>query len=209
MSLDHWLAFVAASAVMLAIPGPTVLLVVSYALGYGRRPALAVVAGAALGGFTVMTASMLGLGAVIAASSSVFTALRWIGGAYLVLLGIKFWRMPVQRTEASGGLPPVDPVRMFAHAYAVTVLNPKGIIFFVAFVPQFIVPSAPFLEQATILVTTFLVLDVLNSTAFALLASTARRRLREARVQRIVNRTGGSLLVGAGIFAAVWRKTAN
>ena len=206
MPLDHWLAFVAASAIMLAIPGPTVLLVVSYALGYGRRPALAVVAGVGLGGFTAMTASMLGLGAVLAASSAVFTALRWIGAAYLVYLGIKLWRAPTRAAAAEGGAPRASPAGMFAHAYAVTALNPKGIVFFVVFVPQFLAPTEPFLQQAMILLATFVALDVLNVTLFALLASAARRHLQEPRIQRIVNRTGGSLLIGAGGLAAGWRR---
>ena len=206
MPLDHWLAFVAASTIMLAIPGPTVLLVVSYALGYGRRSALAVVAGVGLGGFTAMTASMLGLGAVLATSSAAFTALRWIGGAYLVYLGIKLWNAPVQGGGPANDAPRVGPARMFAHAYAVTALNPKGIILFVVFVPQFLVPTEPFWRQAMILEATFITLDVLNVSLFALLASAARRSLREPRVQRIVNRTGGSLLIGAGAFSAGWRK---
>src|SRR3978361_62557 len=94
MPLDHWLAFVAASAVLLAIPGPTVLLVISYALGHGRKPAAAIVAGVGLGDLTAMTASMLGLGAVLATSALVFTGLRWLGGSYLVYLGIKLVRVP-------------------------------------------------------------------------------------------------------------------
>lgn len=205
MPVDHWLAFVAASVVMLAIPGPTVLLVVSYALGYGRKAALAIVAGVALGGFTAMTASMLGLGAVLAASSTAFTVLRWVGAAYLVYLGVKLWRAPTRAADADGP-PRVGPARMFAHAYAVTALNPKGIIFFVAFVPQFLVAADPFWRQAVILVATFSTLEILNVTLFALLASAARGRLHEPRVQRIVNRTGGSLLIGAGVLAAGWRK---
>lgn len=206
MPLDHWLAFVAASAVMLAIPGPTVLLVVSYALGYGRRSALAVVAGVALGGFTAMTASMLGLGVLLAASSTAFTALRWLGGAYLVFLGIKLWRAPVRTGEPDADAKQVGRGRMFAHAYAVTALNPKGIIFFVVFVPQFLTPTEPFWTQALILEATFVTLDVLNVTLFALLASAARQRLSKPRVQRIVNRTGGSLLIGAGALSAGWRR---
>ncbi len=94
MQPDHWLAFVAASAVLLAIPYPTVLLVTSYALGHGRKPAAEIVAGVALGDLTAMSASMLGLGAVLATSALVFTGLRWPGGAYLVYLGIRLWRAP-------------------------------------------------------------------------------------------------------------------
>jgi threonine/homoserine/homoserine lactone efflux protein len=128
MSLDHWLAFVAASAILLAIPGPTVLLVISYALGHGRKPAAAIVAGVALGDLTAMTASMQGLGAILATSAAIFTLLRWIGGAYLVYLGIKLWRAPIQPEEIDD-VPSANPLRMFCHSYAVTALNPKSIIF--------------------------------------------------------------------------------
>ncbi|WP_281262046.1 LysE family translocator [Azospirillum thermophilum] len=102
MSPDLWLAFAAASAVMLAIPGPTVLLVVSYALGHGRRSAMATVAGVALGDFTAMTASMLGLGMLLATSAALFTLLKWLGAAYLVYLGLKLWRAPVAASPPTG-----------------------------------------------------------------------------------------------------------
>ena len=205
MSLDHYLAFVAASMILLAIPGPTVLLVISYALGHGRKPAAAIVAGVALGDLTSMTASMLGLGAFLATSATIFTGLRWIGGAYLVYLGIKLWRTPVQPANIVG-VPRTNPLRMLGHTYVVTALNPKGIIFFVAFVPQFLEAARPFLFQVVILEATFVSLAVLNTALYALLASAARRRLRQPSVQRAVNRTGGSLLVGAGIFAVGWQK---
>jgi len=205
MSLDHWLAFVAASAVLLVIPGPTVLLVISYALGHGRKSAAAIVAGVAMGDLTAMTASMLGLGAILATSAAIFAALRWIGGAYLIYLGIKLWRAPIQ-TSSIEEVPQADALRMFAHSYAVTALNPKGIIFFVAFVPQFLDPTRAFLPQVVTLEATFVIMATLNTTIFGLLASAARQTLREPRIQRAVNRTGGSLLIGAGIFAAGWRK---
>ena len=207
MSLDHWLAFVAASAVLLAIPGPTVLLVISYALGHGRKSATAIVAGVALGDLTAMTASMLGLGAILAASATIFTVLRWIGGAYLVYLGIKLWRAPVD-TAPADDVPPVKPLRMLAHTYAVTALNPKGILFFVAFVPQFLDAARPFWSQVATLEATFVTLATLNATLFALVAATARRTLRQPGTRRAVNRTGGSLLVGAGLFAIGWRQPA-
>src|SRR5215472_7539950 len=120
MSLDHWLAFAAASAILLVIPGPTVLLVISYTLGHGRKPAAAIVAGVALGDLTAMTASMLGLGAILLASVSIFTVLRWFGGGYLIYLGIKLWRAPVQTDDVAGEAPSASPLRMFGHSYTVT-----------------------------------------------------------------------------------------
>jgi threonine/homoserine/homoserine lactone efflux protein len=210
MSIEHWLAFVAASAILLAIPGPTVLLVISYALGHGRKAATATVAGVALGDFTAMTASMLGLGALLAASATVFTALKWIGAAYLIYLGIKLWRAPVSdNSEASN--PDANkerPFRIFLHTYAVTALNPKSIIFFVAFLPQFLDASKPIAFQMMVFETTFLVLATLNAALYGLMASMARKTIRKPSVQRVVNRTGGSLMIGAGLLAVGWKKAA-
>lgn len=206
MSFETWAAFAVASAIMLAIPGPTILLVVSYALSHGRRVASATVAGVALGDFTAMTASMLGVGALLATSATLFTVLKWIGAAYLVYLGIKLWRAPV----GDGAIPQAEKEtnarRIFLHAYVVTALNPKSIIFFVAFLPQFLDPAAPALTQMVVFETTFVILATLNAAAYALLGSMARGAFRKTSVQRIVNRTGGSLLIGAGMLAAGFRK---
>lgn len=208
MSIEHWLAFVAASAVLLAIPGPTILLVISYALGHGRKVAGASVAGVALGDFTAMTASMLGLGALLAASATLFTVLKWIGAAYLVYLGIKLWRAPVGNVDAQAETA-ARPGRIFLHTYVVTALNPKSIVFFVAFLPQFLDLSKPVLPQMVIFETTFLVLATLNAAIYALAASAARSAVGRAEVQRVVNRVGGGLLIGAGLFAVTWRKAAG
>lgn len=207
MALDHWLAFVAASAVLLAIPGPTVLLVISYALGHGRRAAGSTVAGVALGDFTAMTASLLGLGALLATSAMLFTALKWLGALYLVYLGIRLWRAPVADAAVEATRHTTGPGRIFLHAYAVTALNPKSLIFFIAFLPQFLDSTRPLLPQLVICEASFLILATLNALAYALLAATARRTIRQPRVQRAVNRTGGTLLIGAGALAAAWRHT--
>ena len=209
MSIEHWLAFATASAILLAIPGPTVLLVISYALGHERRTAFATVAGVALGDFTAMTASMLGLGALLATSATVFTVLKWVGAAYLVYLGFKLWRAPTAEPGAAGGIvdaPAEKSLRIFGHAYLVTALNPKSIIFFVAFLPQFLDPSGSVALQLAVFEATFLVLAIANASAYALLAGMARSQIRKPGVQRIVNRTGGSLMIGAGVLAAGWKR---
>ena len=211
MSLEHWLAFCAASAILLAIPGPTVLLIISYALGHGRKVAFATVAGVTLGDFTAMTASMLGLGALLATSAAIFTLLKWVGAAYLAYLGVKLWRAPVaagEDAEEVADLPNEKPGRIFAHAYLVTALNPKSLIFFVAFLPQFLDVDGAVAIQLAIFEITFLVLATVNASLYALLAAMARRQIRKPRVQRIVNRTGGSLMIGAGVLAAGWKRAA-
>ena len=204
MSFETWIAFVAASAVLLVIPGPTILLVVSYALGQGWRAALPTAAGVALGDFTAMTLSMLGIGALLAASATLFTALKLAGAAYLIWLGIKLWRAggtldakPVtERTEAG---------KMLAHAWLVTALNPKSITFFVAFLPQFLDRTGDFWMQMLIFETTFLTLAFANALGYGIIASRARGLVRNERVIRGFNRTGGSLLIGAGLVTATTR----
>lgn len=205
MSLEHWLAFVAASAVLLAIPGPTILLVISYALGHGRKASVATVAGVALGDFTAMTASMLGLGALLAASAEIFTLLKWAGAAYLVYLGLKLWRAPVSTAEPADHDDRQSARGIFLHTYAVTALNPKSLTFFIAFLPQFLVLDRPVMAQMIIFEVTFLVLATLNAAAYAALANSARSTIRKPSVQRMVNRAGGSLLIGAGLAAVAWR----
>jgi threonine/homoserine/homoserine lactone efflux protein len=204
MELSIWLAFVATAIGLVAIPGPTVSLVMSYALSQGHRAAGAIVAGVALGDLTAMSLSLLGLGALLATSATLFTVLKWIGAAYLVYLGVKLWRAPVH-AEASGE--PVVPARvMFGHAWLVTALNPKSIVFFVAFVPQFLDPHRPYLPQALILIATFVVLAAANAGIYALLASSLKTTIRRPSVQRWVNRTGGTVLVGAGVAAVTWKR---
>jgi threonine/homoserine/homoserine lactone efflux protein len=200
MTIQTWLAFTAATGVLLVIPGPTVLLVVSYALGQGLRTALPMAVGVALGDFTAMTLSLLGLGALLATSASLFTVLKWIGAAYLIWLGIKLWRAGGSldarpRTTASSAL------KMMLHAWIVTALNPKSITFFIAFLPQFLDPHLDFWMQMLVFETTFLVLAFGNAFAYALIASRLRGVMGSPRVIGIVNRVGGSLLIGAGVAA--------
>lgn len=211
MSLETWLAFAAASAVVVAIPGSTILLVVSYALSHGRRIAFATVAGVTLGDFTAMTGSMLGLGALLATSATLFTVLKWIGAAYLIYLGIKLWCAPV--SEERGETPDAPaatlrPGRIFLHTYAVTALNPKTIVFFVAFLPQFMNRSSPLLPQMVILEVTFLVIATVNAALYAFMASAIRSRIGNPTVQHVINRTGGTLMIGAGLLALGWKRAA-
>lgn len=205
MSFELWLAFCAAAMLVLIIPGPTVALVIGYALGEGRRAALAIVAGVALGDLTAMTLSLLGVGALLAASAELFTALKWIGATYLVWLGIKLWRAPVSG-EADAAIERRPAWTMLAHTYAVTALNPKSILFFVAFVPQFMDSAAPIAPQAALLIATFVILAALNAGLYALLAGRARGAIRRPSVRRTVNRVGGGVLIGAGVMTAMIRR---
>jgi threonine/homoserine/homoserine lactone efflux protein len=204
VTVETWLAFAVATAVLLVIPGPTILLVVSYALGQGWRTALPTAIGVALGDFTAMTMSMLGVGVLLSASATVFTVLKSMGAAYLVYLGIKLWcagdrleAAPMKETRTGG--------RMLAHAWVVTALNPKSLTFFVAFLPQFLNPAADFLTQMIAFEVTFITLAFANALGYALLASCARAAIISAGIVKTIHRVGGSLLIGAGVAAAAVR----
>ena len=205
MPLDLWLAFVAASTALLLIPGPTVLLVLSYALSKGRSVAVASAAGVALGDLIAMTASLLGLGALVLASATLFTVLKWVGAAYLVSLGIKLMRAAPSKGLA---LPEADITArgVFGHATLVTALNPKSIAFFIAFVPQFIRPEQALLPQFVILIATFVALAALNALAYALLASRMRRMIARPSVLTWITRAGGATLVAMGVLTATLRR---
>jgi threonine/homoserine/homoserine lactone efflux protein len=197
MTLESWAAFTAASAILLIIPGPTVLLVVSYALGQGWRTAFPMAVGVALGDFTAMTLSMLGLGALLAASATLFALLKWAGAAYLVYLGVKLWRAG-GTLDASPRTDAVSAARMLGHAWLVTALNPKSITFFVAFLPAFLDPHANFLTQMLVFETTFLALAFANAFGYAMIAARARRFVANPRAIGVINKVGGGLLIGAG-----------
>lgn len=206
MAFETWLAFVAAATALLMIPGPTVLLVITYALSEGRRSALYTVVGVTLGDFLAMTLSLAGLGALLAASALAFTALKWVGAAYLIYLGIRLWRAPA---SLDGAVAEVGgrPARSMAwHAFVVTALNPKSIVFFVAFLPQFMTAATPLLPQMAILEATFLTLAALNALVYALVASGARQTIRRPAVLRWMHRAGGGVLIGAGLLTLAWRR---
>ncbi|MBS0430613.1 MAG: LysE family translocator [Proteobacteria bacterium] len=207
MPLELWLAFVAASAVMLVIPGPTILTVISYSMAHGRKANVPLVAAVALGDSTALVLSLLGLGALLATSALWFTLIKWVGGAYLIFLGIKLLRAgvsPVAQLAAPAA--PQSRWRLFFNTWLVTALNPKGIVFFVAFLPQFISPAAEVTRQLWVLALTFVVLATLNATLYAVFAASARKLLSSPRAQRRFHLAGGSLLSAAGVWALMARR---
>lgn len=226
MSLEIWFAFVAACSVMLVIPGPTILTVISYSMAHGRRAQLPLVAAVALGDSTALAVSLLGLGSLLAASAFWFTVVKWAGGLYLLYLAAKMLRAGLREPAGEGeresdnestskaaaaATAPAAPGslwKLFANTYLVTALNPKGIVFFVAFLPQFIRPGAPIAQQLWILAATFVTLAAINATAYAVCAGAAGRLLASPRAQRRFHLAGGSLLGAAGLWALMARRPA-
>ncbi len=207
MPLELWLAYVATSAVVLAIPGPTILLVLSYSVAHGRKSTLPVVAGVALGDSVAITLSLIGLGTLLAASAFWFTIIKWMGGLYLIYLGLCLLRnagkpMQLQASQEQQ----TSPRKLFTNAFIVTALNPKSIVFFIALLPQFISPAHPAMPQLWILGVSFVVLATIGATSYALFASSIRRFLASSRAQKAYSYIGGSLLCGAGVWALTARR---
>jgi threonine/homoserine/homoserine lactone efflux protein len=208
VALDTWLAYAAATAVLLVIPGPTILTVISYSLTHGRRANVALVAGVALGDSTALVLSLVGLGAVLAASAMLFTAVKWAGGLYLIYLGLRMLREGAVALPAEGA--PSSELeshgRVFVNTWLVTALNPKGIIFFIAFLPQFLRPGPDVAAQLWVLAVTFVVLATINAALYAVFAGSARKFLSTPRALRGFNLAGGTLLTAAGMWALFARR---
>ncbi|MFC3284558.1 LysE family translocator [Litchfieldella rifensis] len=208
MSIELWFAFVAASSVMLIIPGPTIFTVISYSLSSGRRASLPLIIAVTLGDSTALGMSLLGLGAMLATSAFWFTVVKWIGGLYLLYLGIKLLRAGVAPAVLASPSGPASHWKLFANTYLVTALNPKGIVFFMAFLPQFINPHAAAAPQLWGLAVTFVMLATLNATLYALFAASARKALSSPRAQRGFSLASGSLLSAAGVWTLMARRSA-
>ncbi len=208
MSLETYITYVFATTLILVIPGPTIILVVSQAVTHGRNSVVPLATGVVFGDFTAMTLSLLGLGAIMSASATLFTLFKWIGALYLIYLGINLWRTNPKNGSIHNGKKDTSPRSLFKSSFIVTALNPKGIAFFVAFLPQFISPNEPVFNQLLLLGGTFLFLALVNAALYALFASQLREAIRKTSVRRWFNRCGGAAMIGAGVFTAGMQRSA-
>ena len=208
MSLEVWITYIFATTLILIIPGPTIILVVSQAVTHGRKSVEPLVAGVVFGDFTAMTLSLLGLGAIMTASATLFTLFKWIGALYLIYLGISLWRANPKSASIQYESENIPLRSFFKRSYIVTALNHKGIAFFVAFMPQFISSHEPLFKQILMLGGTFLILALVNATLYAVFASQLRETIKKTSVRKWFNRCGGAAMIGAGIFTAGLQRTA-
>ena len=207
MTWHSWFAFVLASAVMGVVPGPGVTSIVGYAIGSGRRTALASVYGMAVGNAVAISLSLAGVGAVLAASATAFSILKWIGAIYLITLGVVTLVKAQSATAVrSGDARPASPRAAFLGNVAVGVFHPKTIVFFIAFVPQFISARTAYAPQAALLAATFCLTVLITDSGYALAASGASRWLRREGVERWSSRASGGVLIAAGVATAAARR---
>ena len=202
MTWEAWTVFVVTETVLCLTPGPAVLFVVAQGLGRGARAALTAATGILAGNAFYFALSATGLGAVLLASYELFSAIKWIGAAYLVWLGVRtFQAAPTLRAvpAAAGG-------RLVGRGFLVQVANPKALVFFTALLPQFIDPEARVLPQVVILGVTSLLVELAVLAAYGTLAARATHLTARPGFLTASNRVAGGLLVAAGLRMAALRR---
>ncbi|TFI60329.1 LysE family translocator [Sphingomonas parva] len=201
MNGELWAGFAIASLIVGLLPGPGVTSIVGYALTAGLRTALASVFGATLGNAVAMALSLVGVGVLLADSPGAFFLLKWIGAAYLVVLG-GYTMLAARRGSlvADRDVGAIRPRTAFWGTFAITSINPKTIIFFVAFTPQFISPDHGYWLQAALLLATFSAVVTLSDGFYAVAASWIAGFLKGPDVRLWSQRIGGSVLIAAGLL---------
>jgi len=204
MELHIYLAFVIATTIMIALPGPSVLLTVAHSISFGWRHALFTVAGATVGIGVQLTVAAIGLTSLLNSVAEAFEWLRWAGAAYLVYLGIKQWRSANEPLEFDTSS--VSNKNLFFQGVVVTIPNPKSLIFIAAFLPQFIDAGCPLGLQFTIIVPTFLLITFSVTSVWALVAGKASEFLRGQRAFQAVFRTAAGMMIVAGMSLVLARR---
>lgn len=207
MSLEIWLSFMAAAMLLCLTPGPTTIFVMGESLHRGTRAVWPLMLGTMTADLLVMTLSFVGVGAILAASAQLFTLLKLVGALYLIYLGLKAWRSPVkpmnlELESASNDEPGISGWALYRRAFLITALNPKGILFFMAFFPLFLSPESAALPQMLILAMSFELVSVFTVCCYGFGAGYLRSKARSERFQRRFNRLSGSALIGAGALTA-------
>lgn len=197
MDLDTWLIYLIAATGLSLSPGPNGLLALTHGALHGRRKALFTIFGGAFGFIGVVALSMFGIGALLKASLTWLTVMKWVGGAYLVWLGIQVWRSPPIGLEIEGSAEPRAGWSLFRQGALSAVTNPKGILFFTAFLPQFIDPAGSLFVQFLIMAGTFAVIEIATELFIASMAHRISPWLR--RVGRRFNRACGGLFIAIGV----------
>lgn len=208
MSEGTWWAFFAGAWAISLSPGAGALAAMSSGLQHGFRHGLLTVPGLILGIWTQLLIVGVGVGALVATSPAAFEAVRWTGVAYLVWLGVQQWRAPLRDWSAqTAGAQARTPARtLILRAWALNAVNPKGTVFFLAVVPQFISPQEPLLPQYLIMGLTLSLTDLVVMTGYTGLAARVLRTLNEPTQQRALNRVFGGLFVVAAMGLALFQR---
>lgn len=202
MTLEIYIAYIVACFVIALVPGPTVTVIVANSLAHGSRAGLLNVAGTQLGLALMMAILVVGLSSVIAAMGWLFDWLRWAGAAYLVWLGWKLLRAPDAMVDIQKSSVPKGGFLL--QGFLVLMANPKALLWFGAFIPQFIDPTGNYVGQIVLLGVTAMAVALVSDGAYAVVTGRASAMLSRKRV-RLVSRLSGGFLIGGGIWLALTR----
>lgn len=206
MTIEIWLTFVVTATVILVIPGPTIIYVVGQSLAHGKKACLPLTAGVVSGDALCIFASLLGLSTLLTLFSTAFLVIKYSGAAYLIYLGIKMIRSNLEIDSRHNRPSKYSAKSIFRDVFLVNALNPKGIIFYSAFMPQFVDPAQNMIPQLLLLATSFLFLALINVVGYSLLASRINNLFMSGRFTRTFNLTGGLSLICAGLYSATLEK---
>jgi homoserine/homoserine lactone efflux protein len=198
MNLHLYLAYCVAVAILVAIPGPVVTLVIANSLSHGNRSGLATVAGASIGNAILLGGTAVGLVAFFALLSAIFDVVRWVGAAYLIWLGVKAWRAYGGEGLAIASAAKRPARAVFLQGFLIAITNPKAIVFYIAFLPQFVDPRLPAAPQLLLMIGTMMVMALVSDSVYAVLAGRARSWFTSAGRRRLQSRISGTLLIGVG-----------
>ena len=197
MEISNWLIYFLAVLGLTFTPGPNGLLALTHGAIYGSKKTIATILGGSVGFATVIGASMFGIGALLAASAELLIVMKFVGGTYLVWLGIQVWRSPSLGENQELVSKEVTSFSLFRQGALAALTNPKGILFFVAFLPQFIDPSLSLLTQFVVMAATFVVIEFIYEYVVASLAGKIKPLL--ARFGKKVNRVFGGIFMVIGV----------
>ena len=204
MEMHVYIAFVFATTIMIALPGPSVLLTVAHSISFGWKHALSTVAGATIGIAVQLIVAVIGLSSLLHVIADAFAWLRWAGAACLVFIGIRQWRganEPISVDTSS-----VSKSNLIIQGLFVTIPNPKSLIFIASFLPQFIDATRPIGLQFALIVPTFLLITFFVTSVWAIVAGNVRTVLQGQRAARSILKTAGALMIIAGIGLAMARR---
>jgi homoserine/homoserine lactone efflux protein len=197
MDLDVWLIYLLAATGLSFSPGPNGLLALTHGALHGRRKALYTIFGGAFGFIAVIALSMFGIGALLKASLVWLTVMKWVGGAYLVWLGIQVWRSPPIGVDVAASTQPRAGGSLFRQGALSALTNPKGLLFFAAFLPQFIDPARSLFGQFVVMAGTFAAIEIATEAFIASMAHRISPWLR--RVGRRFNQACGGVFIAIGV----------
>lgn len=202
MTCEAFFAFFAAAIVLIVIPGPTNMVVVSSALQHGFKRSIWTIVGAAVSHAFFFSIAFAGLATVLLTSAALFEWIRWVGVGYLIWLGIQHWTSRIDPVPGDISDPVVSAGSLFLRGFAVNTTNPKALVFYAAFFPPFVDPHAPVIPQLTLMGVVFVGIFVVVAAVHSFAAARARGLMRNPRYTRLVNWVSGSFLIGAGVLLA-------